>query len=383
MDAFREMAYPETATLGPPPIPLASAMRIELFHDLSDDVVGLGLGANGLVSGVEFRHWGGAPSRPDGDAGPVGHRDAPFSVVVAAMAEDGCDGRRRSRRRSTRSATSWRRTRRAARSATSSVTRRARRRPTRRRTTAGWRRSSASTTPTTCSREPEHPAGGLSAGAMARGGVDAEPDEDAARGDLLASPRLRPRPQPLAHPPCAERDADVDERVERDAERAEHDELDPQRAVLRLAELRQERDEEQRGLRVAGPPSRSPGAERPVRDRRDRAPRAKWSFAAPGCRARSGRRRRGTCTTVNAVADVAISAESPAAAATTWASPPIPVPSEERSPTSRPPPRLRASTYRIPGPGISAIVSAAIGEGSEVRGVGHELQPRAAARLSR
>jgi FAD/FMN-containing dehydrogenase len=89
MDAFREMAFPDTATLGAPPAPLASAMRIELFHDLSDDVVGLGLAANGLVSGVEFRHWGGAPARPDGDAGPIGHRDAPFSVVVAAMAEDG------------------------------------------------------------------------------------------------------------------------------------------------------------------------------------------------------------------------------------------------------------------------------------------------------
>ena len=159
MDAFREMAYPETATLGAPPVPLASAMRIELFHDLSDDVVALGLGANGLVSGVEFRHWGGAPARPDGDAGPS-HRDAPFSVVVAAMAEDGSQAPAL-RRRSTRLATSWRRTRRAARSATSSVTRRARRPPTRRRTTAGWRRSSASTTPTTCSPGTSTSAGGL------------------------------------------------------------------------------------------------------------------------------------------------------------------------------------------------------------------------------
>jgi UDP-N-acetylenolpyruvoylglucosamine reductase len=91
-DAFREMSYPETATLGPPPMPMATAMRIELFEELSDEVIQLGLGANGLVAGVEFHHWGGAPARPDRDAGPVGHRGAPFSVVAAAMAEDGAQG---------------------------------------------------------------------------------------------------------------------------------------------------------------------------------------------------------------------------------------------------------------------------------------------------
>jgi FAD/FMN-containing dehydrogenase len=92
LDAFREMPYPETATLGPPPMPMATAMRIELFEELSDEVIQLGLGANGLVAGVEYRHWGGAPARPGAGSGPVGHRDAPFSVVVAAMAEDGAQG---------------------------------------------------------------------------------------------------------------------------------------------------------------------------------------------------------------------------------------------------------------------------------------------------
>jgi len=94
LDAFREMPYPETASLGPPPMPLASAMRIELFHELTDDVIGIGLGANGAVAGVEFRHWGGAPARPDAGAGPAGHRDVPFSVVVGAMAGDGSEGSR-------------------------------------------------------------------------------------------------------------------------------------------------------------------------------------------------------------------------------------------------------------------------------------------------
>mgnify|MGYP003290026187 CR=1 FL=1 len=36
---------------------------------------------------VEVRHWGGAMARPDGDAGPVGHRDVPFSITVDGPAE--------------------------------------------------------------------------------------------------------------------------------------------------------------------------------------------------------------------------------------------------------------------------------------------------------
>jgi FAD/FMN-containing dehydrogenase len=92
LEAFREMPYPETATLGPPPMPMATAMRIELFHELNDDVIALGLGANGLVAGVEFRHWGGAPARAGADAGPVGHRHVPFSVAISAMSPDPAQG---------------------------------------------------------------------------------------------------------------------------------------------------------------------------------------------------------------------------------------------------------------------------------------------------
>jgi Berberine and berberine like len=36
---------------------------------------------------VEVRHWGGAMARPGADAGPVGHRDVPFSIVVDGPAE--------------------------------------------------------------------------------------------------------------------------------------------------------------------------------------------------------------------------------------------------------------------------------------------------------
>jgi hypothetical protein len=36
---------------------------------------------------VEVRRWGGAIARPAAGAGPVGHRDVPFSVVVDGPAE--------------------------------------------------------------------------------------------------------------------------------------------------------------------------------------------------------------------------------------------------------------------------------------------------------
>jgi hypothetical protein len=36
------------------------------------------------VSTVEVRHWGGAMARPAADAGPVGHRGVPLSVILDA-----------------------------------------------------------------------------------------------------------------------------------------------------------------------------------------------------------------------------------------------------------------------------------------------------------
>jgi FAD/FMN-containing dehydrogenase len=92
LDGFREMAYPETATIGAPPMPMAAATRCELLDELTDDVIAVALGANGLVAGVEFRHWGGAPERAGADAGPVGHRQAPFSVAISAMSPDPAQG---------------------------------------------------------------------------------------------------------------------------------------------------------------------------------------------------------------------------------------------------------------------------------------------------
>jgi hypothetical protein len=59
-------------------------------HRLPDAVLDTLLGAvdgpaDSPVSTVEIRHWGGAMARPQRpDAGPVGHRDVPFSVIVDA-----------------------------------------------------------------------------------------------------------------------------------------------------------------------------------------------------------------------------------------------------------------------------------------------------------
>ena len=61
-----------------------------------------------------------------------------------------------------------------------------------------------------------------------------------------------PRRRKRARPGSEEDHADIDCRVERDRDRAESDELQPHRARRRIDELRQERQEEGRRLRVQG-----------------------------------------------------------------------------------------------------------------------------------
>ena len=39
------------------------------------------------ANAVDVRHWGGAMARPAAGAGPVGHRDVPFSITVDGPAE--------------------------------------------------------------------------------------------------------------------------------------------------------------------------------------------------------------------------------------------------------------------------------------------------------
>ncbi len=73
----REMGYAEASMGG------TAARYFDYFSKLTDDVLGAAV-ANHEENGstVEIRHWGGALANPGPDAGPVGHRDMPFSVIL-------------------------------------------------------------------------------------------------------------------------------------------------------------------------------------------------------------------------------------------------------------------------------------------------------------
>lgn len=77
-DGWRTMAYTEAGTVGG-----TAPRHFHYLADLPDAVVDAAVEAvHGDANAVEIRHWGGAIARPAVDAGPVGHRDVPFSVVV-------------------------------------------------------------------------------------------------------------------------------------------------------------------------------------------------------------------------------------------------------------------------------------------------------------
>lgn len=89
MDGFRCMSFAEAGqAIAPPPAPMAAVSHFDLFHELTDEVLDAAVSAMALshssLAGIEVRHWGGAMARPALDAGPVGHRDVPFSVAVTA-----------------------------------------------------------------------------------------------------------------------------------------------------------------------------------------------------------------------------------------------------------------------------------------------------------
>ena len=88
MDGMRTTPYADAAAMLPPPPPMASDMRLELFHQVPDAAIAAMVEAEGRVAGIEFRHWGGEMGRPGEDAGPIGHRDVPFSIVVGGMTPD-------------------------------------------------------------------------------------------------------------------------------------------------------------------------------------------------------------------------------------------------------------------------------------------------------
>jgi FAD/FMN-containing dehydrogenase len=83
---WREMGYAETGTIGG-----TAPRNFDLFEQLSDAVIAEAVDAvsrpDTPADAVEVRHWGGAMARPDTDAGPVGHRDVPYSITVDGPAE--------------------------------------------------------------------------------------------------------------------------------------------------------------------------------------------------------------------------------------------------------------------------------------------------------
>jgi FAD/FMN-containing dehydrogenase len=89
MGAMAAMTYADTATMiGPPPPPSVAELHIELFDEVGDAVLDVVADPDSPATAVELRHWGGAMARPGEDAGPIGHRDVPYSVVVTGMAPD-------------------------------------------------------------------------------------------------------------------------------------------------------------------------------------------------------------------------------------------------------------------------------------------------------
>lgn len=82
-DRWRTMPYTESGTVGG-----TAPGNFTLLRDLPDQVVQGAIDAvHGEARTVEVRLWGGALSRPGADAGPIGHRDVPFSVVVDGPAQ--------------------------------------------------------------------------------------------------------------------------------------------------------------------------------------------------------------------------------------------------------------------------------------------------------
>jgi hypothetical protein len=84
VDEVRPVPYARASMGGTP------ARYLDLVPALPDPVIRALVGANtgahtdGLVPSVEIRHWGGAMAAAGPDAGPVGHRHLPFSIIMDA-----------------------------------------------------------------------------------------------------------------------------------------------------------------------------------------------------------------------------------------------------------------------------------------------------------
>jgi FAD/FMN-containing dehydrogenase len=86
VDEFRPMTYPDTPTIGG-----TAPRQFELYDALPDPLVAAAVDAVGgerpTINAIEVRHWGGAMARAGADAGPVGHRDTPYSLTIDGPAE--------------------------------------------------------------------------------------------------------------------------------------------------------------------------------------------------------------------------------------------------------------------------------------------------------
>jgi FAD/FMN-containing dehydrogenase len=80
-DGWRAMPYTESGTIGG-----TAPHQFSLLRDLPDAVIAASIEAARNAT-VEVRQWGGALARPGVDAGPIGHRDVPFSVVIDGQAD--------------------------------------------------------------------------------------------------------------------------------------------------------------------------------------------------------------------------------------------------------------------------------------------------------
>jgi FAD/FMN-containing dehydrogenase len=82
-DGWRDRSYTESGTVGG-----TAPRQFHYLADLPDAVLTAAIDAvHGDANAVEVRHWGGALACPTADAGPIGHRDVPFSIVVDGPAE--------------------------------------------------------------------------------------------------------------------------------------------------------------------------------------------------------------------------------------------------------------------------------------------------------
>ncbi|NUT37719.1 MAG: FAD-binding oxidoreductase [Hamadaea sp.] len=85
-DELRTVRYADAAMGG------TAARYFDYFRTLPDEAIATVVAAHAANdSTVEIRHWGGAMAETGPDAGPVGHRDAEFSVILDAPGDDTAD----------------------------------------------------------------------------------------------------------------------------------------------------------------------------------------------------------------------------------------------------------------------------------------------------